>query len=67
MSSNTSVASNCTAMRELSVAEIESVGGGLWPAVLWTGAKWVGGAFGAGFVGKAGADLYDHFFGDDGC
>jgi hypothetical protein len=51
--------------RELCAAEVEKVNGGALPAVVYAGIKWGGGAFAAGFVGKAGADLYDYLFGGD--
>lgn len=52
-------------LRELNAAEIEQVGGGALPALVYVGIKWGGGAFAAGFVGKAGADLYDYLFNGD--
>lgn len=53
--------------RELTSDEIDQVGGGALPAIIVVVAKFTGGAFAAGFIGKAGADLYDHFFGEDDC
>jgi hypothetical protein len=55
----------CLGLRELNAAEIEQVGGGVLPALVYTGIKWGGGAFAAGFLGKAGADLYDYLFNGD--
>ncbi|HLT63004.1 MAG TPA: class IIb bacteriocin, lactobin A/cerein 7B family [Pseudohongiella sp.] len=54
-------------MRELTRDEVELVNGGIAPAVVITGIKYVGGAFAAGFIGKAGADLDDYLFGSGGC
>jgi hypothetical protein len=53
--------------REMSAEEIALVSGGALPVIIYTGAKWIGGAFAAGFIGKAGADLYDYLLGEDGC
>jgi lactobin A/cerein 7B family class IIb bacteriocin len=50
-------------MRELTPAEIDMVSGGIAPAVAVAGIKFAGGAFAAGFFGKAGADLYDYLTG----
>lgn len=50
---------------ELNAEEIEHVNGGALPALVYAGIKWGGGAFAAGFVGKAGADLYDYLFNGD--
>ena len=57
--------SNGCGARVLNAEEITLVSGGALPAVVYAGIKWGGGAFAAGFVGKAGADLYDYLFGSD--
>ena len=52
-----------SSMRELTLSEIEDVSGGIAPAAVVAGIRFVGTAAAAGFFGKAGADLYDYLTG----
>lgn len=51
-------------IRELTAEELNQVGGGIPPVVV---AGYIWGAFIGGFIGKAGANYYDHLFGDNSC